>query len=185
VTTPHPSAVPGPANASATASAAASTATTYATADLIDIAPDTPSCELQMRSFGLRRRFHGRVRTLRCHRDNALLRRLFSEPGNGDVLVVDGGGSLASALIGDVLAALAAGNGWAGAVVNGAVRDSALLDGLDFGIKALGTNPRKSSKTGAGEIDIAVAFGAVSFAPGQFVYSDEDGILVAATRIPV
>lgn len=189
MTTPHHIAVPGPAyagaGASTSGSATASSATTYATADLIDIAPDTPSCELQMRSFGLRRRFHGRVRTLRCHHDNALLRRLFSEPGNGDVLVVDGGGSLACALIGDVLVALAAANGWAGAVVNGAVRDSALLDRFDFGIKALGTNPRKSSKAGAGEIDVTVAFGAVSFAPGQFVYSDDDGIVVAATRIPI
>jgi regulator of ribonuclease activity A len=93
--------------------------------------------------------------------------------------VVDGGGSLHTALIGDLIAALGRDHGWAGAIVHGAIRDSATIDTLDFGIKALGTNPRRSAKAGAGETDIPVSFGGVSFVPGQWLYSDEDGILVA------
>jgi regulator of ribonuclease activity A len=96
------------------------------------------------------------------------------------VLVVDGGGSLASALVGDMIAAMAQNNGWAGLVIHGAVRDSVALDGLDLPIRALGTNPRKSAKTGAGETGVPVVFGGVTFTPGDWLYADEDGILVAS-----
>ena len=94
------------------------------TADLIDIAPDTPSCDTQFRSFGRRRRFAGRVRTVKCHRDNGLIKKLMNEISNGEVLVVDGGGSLSSALMGDIVAGAGAANGWSGAVIFGAIRDS-------------------------------------------------------------
>ncbi|GAB3135234.1 hypothetical protein GCM10027161_14260 [Microbispora hainanensis] len=99
------------------------------------------------------------------------------------MLVADGGGSLRTALLGDMIAASAAENGWAGVVINGAVRDTAALAGLDLGIKALGTNPRKSAKTGLGEVDVPVSFGDVTFAPGAWLYSDEDGILVSDHRL--
>ena len=152
----------------------------HATADLVD-AHETlvQSCDLQFRDFGGRARFHGRIRTVRCHQDNALLKRILSEPGEGCVLVIDGGGSLHCALVGDVIAGLGVANGWAGVVVHGAIRDSIAIGGLDLGVKALGTNPRKSTKTSAGEADVPVEFGGVTFDPGAYVYSDEDGILVS------
>jgi regulator of ribonuclease activity A len=155
-----------------------------ATADLIDEHGDAlQSCDLQFRQFGGRSRFSGRIRTVRCHQDNVLVRQVLSEPGSGQVLVVDGGGSLHTALVGDVVAGLAKGNGWAGLVVHGAVRDTVALATLDIGVKALGSNPRKSAKEGAGEVDVAIAFGGVRFEPGAYLYSDEDGIVVAATAL--
>ena len=153
---------------------------TFKTSDLIDAHPETPSCELQLRSYGGRSAFSGRIRTVRCREDNALLKSVLSTPGAGQVLVIDGGGSLRSALMGDLIAGLGLKNGWAGAVIHGAVRDVVALGALEFGVKALGSNPRKSAKTGAGEKDVPVTFGGVTFGPGHWLYSDEDGILVAA-----
>ena len=149
------------------------------TADLVDdIGPDVRSYDLQFGQFGARRQFAGPISTVRCFEDNALLKSILSEPGDGRVLVIDGGGSLHTALVGDVIAELGRTNGWAGIIVNGAVRDAATLRTLDIGIKALGTNPRKSTKTGAGERGIAVSLGGVDFIPGDLAYSDEDGIVV-------
>lgn len=154
-----------------------------ATADLYDeLEESLQSLPLQLRSFGLRRAFDGKIRTVRCHEDNALLKSVLSTPGEGAVLVVDGGGSLNRALMGDMIAALAVENGWAGVVINGAIRDSVAIDGLDLGVKALGTNPRKSTKLATGEADVTVSFGGVDFAVGAHLYSDEDGILVE--RLP-
>ena len=96
------------------------------------------------------------------------------------MLVVDGGGSLGAALLGDVIADLAAGNGWEGVVVHGAVREVEALAEVGLGIKALGSNPRKSLKEGRSERDVVVSFGGVDFAPGARLFSDADGIL--ATR---
>lgn len=150
-----------------------------ATADLVDdIGPDVRSCDLQLRQFGARPEFAGRVTTVRCFQDNALLKSVLSEPGDGGVLVIDGDGSLHTALVGDVIAALGRDNGWSGLIINGAVRDASTLRTLDIGIKALGTNPRKSTKTGAGERDVPVEFGGVTFTPGDVAYSDDDGIVV-------
>lgn len=130
------------------------------------------------RQYGGRSAFAGAVATVRCHEDNALLKSILSEPGEGRVLVVDGGGSLHAALIGDVIAGLALANGWAGVVVNGAVRDVAALRELDLGVKALGSNPRKGGKQGTGERDVPVTFGGATFRPGAELFSDDDGILV-------
>ena len=158
-----------------------------ATADLVDHYGEAlASIPVQFRSFGRRRRFAGPAVTVKCFEDNALLKSVLSdlrpEPRTGSdegpVLVVDGGGSLRSALIGDVIAAIAVGRGWAGLVVYGCVRDSVALDALDLGIKALGTNPRKSGKTGAGVVGEPVEIGGVWIRPGQRVVSDEDGIVV-------
>ncbi|MFG1612196.1 ribonuclease E activity regulator RraA [Nonomuraea wenchangensis] len=152
---------------------------TISTADLYDEHGDQlDSCHLQLRQYGGRRAFSGRIATVRCHEDNALLKSVLSEPGEGRVLVVDGGGSLRAALMGDVIAGIAVASGWAGVVINGVVRDVAALRDLDLGIKALGSNPRKSAKTGAGERDVPVAFGDAVFHPGAELFSDEDGILV-------
>jgi regulator of ribonuclease activity A len=151
------------------------------TADLVDdIGPDVRSCDVQFRQFGGRTQFAGPISTVRCLQDNALLKSVLSTPGEGGVLVIDGEGSLHTALVGDVIAELARSNGWAGLVVHGAVRDAAALRELDLGIKALGTNPRKSGKTGVGERDVTVSFGGVTFVPGDIAYSDDDGIVVVA-----
>ncbi|MHA7276144.1 ribonuclease E activity regulator RraA [Arthrobacter sp. Hz1] len=157
----------------------------FTTADLVDEhADEVNSCDLQMRQMGGQPRFTGTIRTVRCERDNALVKQLLAEPGNGCVLVIDGGGSLHSALVGDLIAGSAVNNGWAGLVVNGAVRDSEALAKLDLGIKALGTNPRKSFKQGVGEIDVEVTFGGVAFLPGHTLWSDGDGILVGTPQSP-
>jgi regulator of ribonuclease activity A len=152
-----------------------------ATADLVDdIGPDVCSCDLQLAQYGGRQEFAGPITTVRCFQDNALVKSVLSEPGNGGVLVVDGDGSLHTALVGDLIAGLGRDNGWAGLIIHGAVRDAATLRTLDIGIKALGTNPRKSTKTGAGERNVPVEFGGVTFTPGDVAYSDDDGIVVVA-----
>lgn len=155
-----------------------------ATTDLYDeYEAIVSTCSTQFRDFGATVRFFGPVRTVRCYRDNQLFRALLDEPGNGAVVIVDGGGALESALMGDIIAAKGLANGWAGVVINGAVRDSAELGRIEFGAKALGTNPAKSSKTGAGEVDVAVEFGGVRFEPGQWVYCDEDGVLLSPREL--
>jgi regulator of ribonuclease activity A len=152
-----------------------------ATADLVDnIGSEVRSCDLQFRQFGGRSEFAGPISTVRCFQDNALLKSVLSQPNAGGVLVIDGDGSLHTALVGDLIAELARSNGWAGLIINGAVRDAAALRGIDIGIKALGTNPRKSAKTGDGERDVEVSLGGVSFVPGEIAYSDDDGIVVVA-----
>lgn len=149
------------------------------TADLVDeIGPGVRSCDVQFRQLGGRTEFAGRISTVRCFQDNALLKSMLSEPGDGGVLVIDGAGSLHTALVGDVIAELARSNAWAGLIVHGAVRDSSTLRTLDIGIKALGTNPRKSTKTGDGERDVVVEFGGIAFVPGAIAHSDDDGIVV-------
>lgn len=149
------------------------------TADLLDQHGDRAQvCLLAWRSFGGRRAFSGTVDTVRCHEDNALVRRRVQEPGRGRVLVVDGGGSLRVALLGDVVASLAAEHGWEGVVVHGAVRDSAGLAGVDLGVVALGTNPRPSAKEGDGDVGVPVSFGGVTFRSGDTVSVDDDGVVV-------
>ena len=156
-----------------------STVPQLSTADLYDEhGEDLQSCSVQFRQLGGRNTFEGAVSTIRCHRDNALVKAALAEPGAGRVLVVDGGGSLESALMGDLIAASAVAGGWEGVVIHGAVRDVAALRELDLGVKALGSNPRKSAKDGVGERDVVVSFGGVDFAPGQHLVSDDDGIVV-------
>ncbi|GAA4897385.1 ribonuclease E activity regulator RraA [Streptomonospora salina] len=158
----------------------------FATADLIDAHGDAlASCETQFGRFGARRAFHGPIATIKCHEDNALVKEQLGQPGEGWVLVVDGGGSLRTALMGDLIAESAQENGWAGVVIHGAVRDVAALARLDLGIKALGSNPRKSAKTGAGVLDAPVAFGNVVFSPETWLYSDDDGIVISDEKLDV
>jgi regulator of ribonuclease activity A len=157
------------------------TVTPRPTADLVDeIGPDVRSCDLQMRQFGGRTEFAGPITTVRCFQDNALLKSILSEPGDGGVLVIDGDGSVHTALVGDLIAELGRANGWSGLIINGAVRDASTLRTLDIGIKALGTNPRKSTKTGEGVRNEPVEFGGVVFTPGDIAHSDDDGIVVVS-----
>ncbi|RPF22103.1 ribonuclease E activity regulator RraA [Myceligenerans xiligouense] len=150
-----------------------------ATADLYDDrGEDLASLPLQLRDLGGVAEFSGPVRTIRCFEDNGLVKAVCATPGDGAVLVVDGGGSLRSALMGDLIAASAVENGWAGAIIHGAIRDSVAIGGLRLGVKALGTNPRKSAKAGAGVMDEPVEIDGVVFRPGATVWADADGVLV-------
>jgi len=151
------------------------------TADLCDAHVD----ELQIAEPGLVTMggtsvFGGPIATVQVFEDNVLVRRALEEPGQGRVLVIDGGGSLRCALLGDMLATLARDNGWAGVIVNGCVRDSQAIGALEVGVMALATHPRKSGKVGQGSRDVPVTFAGVTFQPGQVVYADRDGIVVAA-----
>ncbi|MFF2675920.1 ribonuclease E activity regulator RraA [Arthrobacter koreensis] len=149
------------------------------TADLYDEHGEAlASVSLQFQDFGGSTRFTGPVRTIRCHEDNGLVKSTLNSPGNGAVLVVDGGGSLNTALMGDMIAEAAVHNGWAGVVIHGPIRDRAAVAKLPLGVKALGSNPRKSAKDSVGEVDVPVEFGGVIFRPGAVLYADEDGILV-------
>ena len=156
----------------------------WATTDLYDKHEGkVQTCSVQFQDFGGKTKFCGPIRTVRCFRDNQLFRALLDKPGDGAVVVVDGGGSTESALMGDIIAAKGAKNGWSGVVIFGAIRDSAEISQIEFGTKALGVNPAKSSKEGAGTIDESVEFGGVTFTPGEWVYCDEDGILVSPTML--
>lgn len=155
----------------------------FKTSDLIDQHSDARACESQLLSFGKKRSFFGRIRTVNSFEDNALVRETVSQPSAGEVLVIDAGASLRCALVGDNVATLAMENGWAGIVINGAVRDTAALAEMAFGVKALGTNPRRCGRAGFGHVDVPVAFGGVTFMPGQWLYSDEDGIITAPQQL--
>lgn len=152
---------------------------TTATADLYDAHGEALQVAAPLfRDFGGRLAFDGPISTLKVHEDNALVRKALEEAGAGRVLVVDGGGSLRCALLGDNLAALGAKNGWAGVVVWGCVRDVEALSGITLGVKALAATPRKSAKTGAGARDGVVRFAEVEWRPGDHLYADRDGVVV-------
>ena len=158
----------------------------FTTADLVDAHSDVvKSCEAQFRQYGGGLRFYGPIRTVRSTEDNGLVKQTLSTAGEGAVLVIDGAASLRSALVGDLIAGLGQKNGWVGLVIWGAVRDSVALRELHIGIKALGTNPWRSTKNGTGQVDVPVSFGGVEFRPGEWLYSDEDGILVSSRRLSV
>ncbi|WP_237056521.1 ribonuclease E activity regulator RraA [Microbulbifer sediminum] len=135
--------------------------------------------EPMMVSYGGRERFGGRIVTIKCFEDNSLVRELVAEPGEGRVLVVDAGGSMRRACLGDQLAAKAVANGWEGIVMYGCIRDVDEIGGLDLGVHALGSHPMKTDKKGVGERDLSVTFGGVTFIPGAYVYADNNGVVVS------
>jgi len=128
--------------------------------------------------YGKRKRFAGIVSTVKCFEDNSFVKAALEEPGQGRVLVIDGGSSFRRALIGGKIAAAAAGNGWAGVVVDGCVRDSAELADCDLGIRALGLNPMPTERRNQGQRDIALHIHGVWILPGEWLVADEDGIVV-------
>jgi regulator of ribonuclease activity A len=136
-----------------------------------------------LRHFGQHHRFAGPAATLKVFEDNSLVREALESPGHGRVLVVDGGGSLRCALVGGKLGELAERNGWAGIVVNGCVRDTAELDACAIGIRALDTHPRKSQKRNAGEREVVVQMPGAVVRPGNWIYADADGVLVADVNL--
>ncbi|NCV85041.1 MAG: RraA family protein [Oxalobacteraceae bacterium] len=135
------------------------------------------------KKFGKRSRFSGPARTLKVFEDNVLVRAALETPGEGSVLVIDGGGSLRCALVGGNLGVLAQNNGWAGIIVNGCVRDSEELNQCDVGIRALAIHPRRSFRKGLGENDLVVDIAGVMVRPGDWVYADADGILVSEVAL--
>jgi regulator of ribonuclease activity A len=140
-------------------------------------------CDPLFRDFGGRRAFFGEVVTVKCFEDNTQIKSVLAQPGAGRVLVADAGGSLRCAMLGDLIAASAVAQGWAGVILYGCVRDTDELAAMDLGVKALAANPRKSQRRGEGQRDLPVTFAGVRFAPGDWVYADGDGILVADTPL--
>lgn len=152
----------------------------FTTADLCDAFPQVVQLvEPLFREYGGLEKFAGPVETLKVFEDNALVRQALETAGRGRVLVIDGGGSLRCALVGGRLATLAQSNGWSGVLVNGCVRDSAEIRSVGVGVRALNTTPRASTKMGTGERGGTISFAGASFSPGQYLYADGDGIVVA------
>jgi regulator of ribonuclease activity A len=165
------------------------TNTALATTDLCDAHEDKlADGSLQVlppifRSFGKRAAFHGPAYTLKVYEDNALVRATLETAGGGQVLIIDGGGSLRCALVGGQLGLLAEKNGWAGIVVNGCVRDCLEIDACDVGVRALETVPRRAAKKGVGERNVAIDIAGVGIEPGNWIYADADGVLVSTNAL--
>jgi len=155
----------------------------WTTPDLCDAHPEVGVAEPLFRDFGGKSAFAGQIVTIRCMEDNSRVREQVEGEGTGKVLVVDGGGSLRHALLGDILAEKAVANGWAGILINGGVRDVEVLANLPLGIKALAPTPMKTDKRGLGDVDVPVRFAGVSFVPGHWLYADANGVLVAETEL--
>lgn len=140
-------------------------------------------CDPMFTDFGARLDFAGPISTVKCFEDNTLVRAALEEPGEGQVLVVDGGASERCALLGDNLAQLAIDNEWAGILAYGCIRDSGEISQMEVAVKALNTHPKKSDKKGAGDRDIQVRFAGVTFMPGDWLYADLDGVVVSASEL--
>ncbi len=156
----------------------------FATADLYDKYEEKLQIATPMfNSYGGKKVFSGPASTVKVFEDNSLVRAALEEPGEGRVLVVDGGASLRCALVGDMLAELGKDNGWQGIIVYGCIRDSAVIANIDIGLKALNTNPRKSVKKGVGDRDVIISFADVTINPGDHIYADEDGVVISAEKL--
>lgn len=154
------------------------------TPDLCDAHPELVRVvEPLFTNYGGRSAFGGEILTIKCHEDNSLVKEQVGNPGNGRVMVVDGGGSLRCALLGDMLAAKAVENGWAGIIIYGCIRDVDDIRTMDLGVQALRTIPIKSNRQGRGDLNIPVTFGGVTFRPGEYVYADNNGIIVASEAL--
>ncbi|MCB1647150.1 MAG: ribonuclease E activity regulator RraA [Pseudomonadales bacterium] len=152
----------------------------YVLPDLCDAYPELITVvEPMFSNFGGRQSFGGAMTTIKCHEDNSLVADAVEEAGNGRVLVVDGGASLRCGLLGDNLAHKAAANGWAGIVVYGCIRDVDEIANIDLGVQALATHPMKSVKRNIGLRDEVLVFGGVTFRPGEYLYADNNGVIVS------
>jgi len=156
----------------------------YATADLCDEFHDKIRiADPIFKAYGAVATFAGEIHTVKVHEDNVLVKQELSKKVENGVLVVDGGASLRCALVGDNLANMAVENGWQGILVYGCIRDSEEISRINIGIKALNTHPLKSVKKGRGDVDVPVNFAGVSFFPGQYLYADADGVIVAEQKL--
>ena len=157
---------------------------TFSTPDLCDeFHSQLQVLEPLFQSFGGQSRFAGPIQTVKCFEDNSLVKDLANQDNPGGILVVDGGGSLRRALLGDLIAQAFVDQKWAGILINGCVRDVEILKTLPFGVKALNSIPVKTEKRGLGDLNVPVRFAGVDFKPGQWLYSDETGIVVSDTRL--
>jgi len=158
--------------------------TQYITPDLCDEYPELVQVvEPMFNNFGGKDNFGGQIVTVKCHEDNSKVKELVDTDGSGKVMVVDGGGSLRHALLGDMLAEKAVKNGWEGLVIYGCIRDVDVIVQTDLGVQALATNPLKTDKRGLGDVDVPVKFGGVVFNPGEYVYADNNGIIVSPKEL--
>lgn len=156
----------------------------FVTPDLCDTYPESVRIvEPLFTNYGGRESFGGEIITVKCHEDNSLVKEHVGKPGAGRVMVVDGGGSLRCALLGDMLAEKAAQNNWAGLIIYGCIRDVDEIRNTDLGVQALRTIPIKSHRQGRGDLNIPVAFGGVTFHPGEYVYADNNGIIVSSVEL--
>ena len=156
----------------------------YVTPDLCDANPDLVQVlEPMFSNFGGRDSFGGQIVTIKCFEDNSLVKAQAELDGRGKVLVVDGGGSLRCAMLGDMLAEKAAKNGWEGLVIYGCVRDVDILIQTNVGVQALASHPKKSNKRGVGELNVPVTFAGVTFRPGDYVYADNNGVIVSPSPL--
>ncbi|MBJ9977226.1 ribonuclease E activity regulator RraA [Pseudomonas sp. S75] len=156
----------------------------YVTPDLCDAYPDLVQVlEPMFSNFGGRDSFGGQIVTLKCFEDNSRVREQVELDGRGKVLVVDGGGSLRRALLGDMLAEKAASNGWEGLVIYGCVRDVDVLAQTNVGVQALASHPLKTDKRGIGDVDVPVTFAGVTFLPGHYLYADNNGVIVSPSPL--
>lgn len=156
----------------------------FITCDLCDDHPDDVRvCEPIFANFGGRDAFGGEIVTVKCHEDNSRVKETLATPGKGKVLVVDGGGSTRCALMGDMIGESAVENGWEGVIIYGCVRDVDALVGLDLGVQALAAIPLKSVRKGVGEMNLPVTFGGVTFKSGEYVYADNNGVIVSAKNL--
>ena len=149
------------------------------TPDLSDLNPDASVLPFQFRAFGLRISLFGPVSTIACFEDNSRVKEAVAEPGEGRVLLIDGGGSLAKALTGDLVARSAMDNDWAGMVIIGAARDVEVINTFDFCVMALGTTPMKTEKSGRGERGVVLTFGDLAVSEGDYLAGDENGVLIS------
>ena len=154
-----------------------------------DICDDFLDClqvlEPVFTEFGGKDKFSGEIVTIKCFEDNSLVKKTLASAGHGKVLVVDGGGSLRCALVGDLLGAMAVENGWQGVLINGCVRDVEILKGMDIGVRALNCYPLKSNKRNEGQLNVTIGFAGVSFEPGQYLYADENGVVLARENLNI
>ncbi|ALU60166.1 MULTISPECIES: ribonuclease E activity regulator RraA [Pseudomonas] len=156
----------------------------YLTPDLCDAYPDLIQVvEPMFSNFGGRDSFGGQIVTLKCFEDNSKVREQVELDGKGKVLVVDGGGSLRCALLGDMLADKAAKNGWEGMLIYGCVRDVDVIAQTDLGVQALASHPKKTEKRGIGELNVPVTFGGVTFRPGEYLYADNNGVIISPSPL--
>jgi len=157
---------------------------TYSTPDLCDDNPELVRVlEPMMANFGGRESFGGKIVTIKCHEDNSLVKENAGKPGHGKVMVVDGGGSLRRALLGDMIAENAVKNGWEGLIIYGCVRDVDALVTLDLGVQALASIPLKTDKRGIGDLNVDLTFGGVTFIAGEYVYADNNGVVVSSESL--
>lgn len=159
--------------------------TAMPTADICDAHPEVEVLEPGFINFGGVDHFSGKAVTIKCFEDNSRVNEVLEKAGEDRVLVIDAGGSMRCAVLGDRLARLAEKNGWAGIIVYGCIRDSAEIADIPIGVQAVATHPRRSDKRGEGEVDTTVRIAGMPIRPGNWIYADSDGIVIAPERLPL